>query len=311
MSPNAGRTGSVRSCRSRTHCGTYSSLLLVIGVILFGGYPANAQLERIIPTTPSETTSSESSEAQPEESGEEFIETDRNSFTFSPRTAPSGQYIFESAYSNISIGNEGMKHSFPESVLRFGLGDRLELRLGYNFETGPASEIAEGDIAGNFGINAEQQILYGFKYQVTRRNTQKNWLPESAFLLQGHTPVGSVEGQSQIRLGYAWGWTLPNHWTFDSGIRFGTDREGKDGYTLWAPSAVIKIPLGQQKKWFTHLEYFSVMSQAKENDFSKQFVDTGLHYFITPRWEVGAVVGFGINEQTRGTLVNVGCGIRF
>ena len=53
------------------------------------------------------------------------------------------------------------------------------------------------------------------------------------------------------------------------------------------------------------------MSQAKERDFSKQFIDTGLHYFITPNFEVGSVVAFGINDQTRGILVNVGFGIRF
>lgn len=46
-------------------------------------------------------------------------------------------------------------------------------------------------------------------------------------------------------------------------------------------------------------------------DFSKQFIDTGLHYFITPSFEVGTVVAFGINEQSRGVLVNVGFGVRF
>ena len=69
---------------------------------------------------------------------EEFIETDRNSFTFAPMTPGAGRLIFESAYSYINIGNEGAKHSFPESVFRYGIGDRLELRLGYNFETGRA-----------------------------------------------------------------------------------------------------------------------------------------------------------------------------
>ena len=136
-------------------------------------------------------------------------------------------------------------------------------------------------------------------------------MPHSAFLAQAHTPVGSIEGQTQMRLGYAWGWVLRNGWTFDQAVRFGTDREGPDGYTLWAPSTVLRIPLGREKRWFTHVEYFGIMSQAKERDFSKQFIDTGLHYFITPNFEVGSVVAFGINDQTRGILVNVGFGIRF
>jgi Putative MetA-pathway of phenol degradation len=245
------------------------------------------------------------------EEDEEPIETDRNSFTFATVTPGPGRLIVESAYSYINIGQEGAKHSFPETVFRYGIGDRLELRLGYNYEIGRASNVAEGDIASNFGINAEQQILYGFKYALTRQRPESRFMPNSAFLAQGNTPIGSVEGQTQIRLGYALGWVLPNGWTFDQGLRFGTDREGRDAYTLWAPSAVLRIPLGREKRWFTHVEYFGIVSQAKEHDFSKQFIDTGLHYFITPNFEVGTVVAFGLNEQTRGVLVNVGFGLRF
>jgi hypothetical protein len=191
------------------------------------------------------------------------------------------------------------------------LADRLELRFGYNFETGGATESAEGDIVGNFGINAEQQVLYGFKYQLSRQRPDSPLRPHSAFLAQLHTPVASDEGQTQVRLGQVWGWILENGWTFDQAIRFGTDREEEDGYTLWAPSTVLRIPFGHERKWFTHLEYFGIMSQGRERDFSKQFIDTGLHYFITPNFEVGGIVAFGINEQTRGILVNVGFGIRF
>lgn len=242
---------------------------------------------------------------------EEFLETDRNSFTFAPFTPGAGRTMVEAAYSYLNFGGEGSKHSFPEFVLRHGIGDRLELRLGYNYETGSASEVGEGNIAGNFGIDAEQQLLYGFKYATTRQGGAFRLMPHSAFLAQAHTPIGSTERPTQMRLGYVWGWILRNGWTFDQAIRFGTDREGHDGFQVWAPSAVVRIPLGAEKRWFTHFEYFGLMSQAKEHEFSKQFVDTGLHYFITPDFEVGGIVGFGINDQSRGTIVNVGFGFRF
>ncbi len=250
-----------------------------------------------------------SPEADEEAEIEEFIETDRNAFTFARLMPGTGRTIVEFAYSYIDIGSEGAKHSYPEFVARYGLNELIELRIGYNYETGP--DDAEGDVVNNFGINAEQQLLYGFKFQITRNTEERRFLPDSALLVQGHTPVDSSETRSQIRLGYVWGWTLPVGWNLDMGFRFGTDREGEDGFELWAPSAVLRIPFGRGKRWFTHLEYFSVMSQDKEGDFSKQFVDTGLHYFITPDFEVGSIVAFGINEQTEGVLVNVGFGIRF
>jgi Putative MetA-pathway of phenol degradation len=239
----------------------------------------------------------------------DFIETDRNSFTFSRITPGRERLIVESAYSYIHIGSEGAKHSFPELLFRYGLGDRIELRLGWNFETGRSpSEAPEGDLVNYFGANAEQQIYYGLKYQVTRK---KGFRPDSAVLVQGHTPTGGPQSISQIRLGYVWGWTLPNHWNFDSAVRFGTDKEGSDGYSLWAPSAVLKIPFGPRERWFTQVENFGIMSHGKEKEFSKQFVDTGLHYLVTPNLEVGTVVAFGINDQSRGIFVNTGVGIRF
>jgi hypothetical protein len=242
----------------------------------------------------------------------EFVETDGSSFTFAVRTAEKYRWIFESGFTNIKIGKETAKQSFPESLFRYGLTDRLELRFGYNYETSPSNRDAiEGDIAGNFGINAQQQIYYGFKYQVSRQLEENPWKPNSAFLFQLHTPIASEQTRTQIRLGYALGWTLPNGWAVDTGFRYGTDRELGYNYTLWAPSTALKIPLGRRKRWYTQVEYFGIMSEFRPKNFSKQFVDTGLHYFITPNWEIGASVSFGINEQTQGTMVNAGMGIQF
>ncbi len=280
------------------------------GAPALAGPDLPAQSRSAVGTSSTESERSTEADSTLGEVGEQ-IETDRNSFTFAPVTAGNGRLIVESSYSFINVGREGAKHSFPESVLRYGVGERLELRVGYNYETGRPSELAEGDIAGNFGINAEQQIFYGFKYALTRQGREFRLLPNSAFLAQAHTPIGSIETQTQIRLGYAVGWIFANGWTFDAGLRYGTDKFESDHYNLWAPSAVLKIPFGRERKWFTHAEYFSITSQGLSRQFSKQILDTGLHYFITPNWEVGATIGLGLNEQTRGILINAGMGFRF
>jgi hypothetical protein len=287
--------------------------------------PAPAEALPPLPADIAETElpplpSSADAESAPAEIGKEtdgdeiapFLETDASSFTFAVRTAEKNRVIFESGFTNIKIGKETAKQSFPESLFRYGLTDRLELRFGYNYETTPTNRDAiEGDIAGNFGINAQQQIYYGFKYQVSRQRKENPWQPNSAFVFQFHTPIASEQTHTQIRLGYAFGWTLPNGWNVDAGFRYGTDRELGYDYTLWAPSTALKIPLGRRQRWYTQLEYFGIVSEFRPKNFSKQFVDTGLHYFITPNWEIGASVSFGINEQTRGTMINAGTGIQF
>jgi hypothetical protein len=239
---------------------------------------------------------------------EDFIETDRNSFTFARVTPGANRLIVESSYSYINLSGEKVKNSFPELLMRYGIGERFELRLGWNYETGRERKPDAGDIAGFFAANAEQQVYYGFKSVVTK---QSGWLPGSAFFLQGHTPTGGPQSVTQMRTGYVLGWTLPNRWDFDAALRFGTDKDEEGSYRLWAPSAVLKIPLTPSGRWFTHVEYFGVFTQGKENDTSMNFVDVGLHHLITPNFEVGGIVAFGPHPGGLNLVTNFGVGVRF
>jgi hypothetical protein len=239
---------------------------------------------------------------------QDFIETDRNSFTFARQTAGANRLIIESSYSYLNLSRQTVKSSFPELLLRYGLGDRFELRLGWNFETGKEIRPAAGDIAGFFGANAEQQLNYGFKAVATR---QSGWTPSSAFFAQGHTPTGGPQSATQLRIGYVVGWTLPNRWNFDAALRFGTDNDEGRGYVLWAPSAVLKIPLTREERWFTHVEYFGLVTSGKEVDVSKHFVDLGLHYLVTRNLEIGGMVAFGPHSHGLDIVTNVGVGARF
>jgi hypothetical protein len=265
-----------------------------------------------LPPLPRENASSDA-RSEGRDSGEaaenqDFIETDRNSFTFARTTAGAGRMIVESSYSYLNFAGEKVKNSFPESLMRYGIGDRFELRLGWNYETGRERLPGEGDTAGFFSANAEQQIFYGFKAVLTR---QKDWFPASAFYAQGHTPTGGPQGVSQLRAGYVVGWTLPNRWNFDSAIRFGTDKDHEGGYRLWAPSTVLKIPLTPSENWFTHVEYFGEFTQGKKSDTALNFVDVGLHHLFTPNIEVGGMVAFGPRDGGMNLVTNFGIGIRF
>ncbi len=239
---------------------------------------------------------------------QEFVETDRNSFTFARMTAGANRLIVESSYSFIDLHGEKTKNSFPELLMRYGIGDRFELRLGWNYETGRERKPDAGNIAGFFGANAEQQIFYGFKAAITR---QSGWVPGSAFLAQGHTPTGGPQSATQLRTGYVLGWRLPNRWDFDAAIRFGTDDDEGHPYVMWAPSAVLKIPLTPSERLFTHVEYFSIITSGKSEDSAMHFVDTALHYLITPNMEVGAIIAFGPQSHGLNIVTNVGIGVRF
>jgi len=282
------------------------------------GSPAYAQTD-VAPSTEStarragasgstETSDEREARESEQEENEEFVETDRNSFTFARMTAGAGRLIIESSYSFIDLSGEKIKNSFPELLMRYGIGDWFELRLGWNYESGRERKPDAGNIAGFFGANAEQQIFYGFKAALTR---QSGWVPATAFLAQGHTPTGGAQSVTQLRTGYVLGWRLPNRWDVDAGFRFGTDNDEGRPYVMWAPSAVLKIPLTRSERLFTHVEYFSIITNGKSEDTAMHFVDTALHYRITPNMEIGGIVAFGPHSHGLNIVTNVGIGIRF
>jgi hypothetical protein len=244
----------------------------------------------------------------------EEIETDRDSFTPATSTTPHRRFIFEAAYS--FIDNRAVKetHSFPEFLLRYGLTERIELRLGWNAEIGGAGSNVSGSTAGEpfderDAIEREYSIAYGAKFGVTN---QRRFIPRSALIVQASTPTGGSEGISPataLIATYAAGWELPNRWRFDSAIRYGTDSEHGDRFSLWAPSAVLRVPLGE--KFATHVEYFGMATSGKEANTTRHFISPGLHYLPTPDLEIGFRLGWGLNDQSARFFVNTGLGWRF
>lgn len=241
--------------------------------------------------------------AEPASPWEDHIETDRDSFTPSTRTVSPGRLILESSYSFIE--NRGAKNlnSFPELLLRVGICERLELRLGWNYEVGPGFELPE-DGSASPALESESRLLLGFKVLATE---QKEWLPESSFLVQSYLPTHGAKDVEWL-FGYVFGWEL-GECQLDASIRYATDREGSDQFGEWAPSIVLKVPVGERLN--LHAEWFSLYSQGKNDEFNRGFISPGVHYLITPDFEVGVRVGWGLTNDAANFFANVGVGVRF
>jgi hypothetical protein len=257
------------------------------------------------------STTSESPGVEAEGEEEEAIETDRDSFTPATRLVGKGLFIFESAYS--FLDNRGVKetHSLPEALLRYGLLERLELRLGWNYEVGGAGNDVSGsgfaeDELGGPGLERESTLSYGIKAAVTR---QEEWVPRSAIILTGLTPTSGRETAAQFVGTYVLGWELPNCWQLDTAIRYGTATEEQDHFSVWAPSAVIRVPVGES--WNVHAEWFSIFSSGRTHESTRHFFSPGVHYLVTENIEVGVRVGWGLNDQSARFFSNVGFGWRF
>lgn len=239
-------------------------------------------------------------EGEPEKRDE--IETDRDSFTPATTTVGRGLTILESAYTFSSNRHANEGHSFPELLVRYGLTERLEARLGWNYEISGAPETLEG--IGQ--LERESKVLYGFKYRLTEAD---GGTPGSSIIVQGYTPTSGADTDTHLVAAYVFGWELPNRWKLDASFRYGTAGEEHDHFNEWAPSVVLKIPLGEHIN--VHAEYFGIYSTGKAQEFSEHYFSPGIHYLVTENFEIGIRVGWGLNEQSAPFFANAGAGWRF
>jgi len=287
---------------------TRFGMLLLLGIIvLFLPLPrAGAQPPALFPA---EVPRAEPEERRPESRFEDAIETDRDSFTPATRTAGRGRFIVESSYSFIDNRRGPETHSFPELLLRYGVRERLELRLGWNYEIGGGGNVVSGTVGEDVlgpTTSEEGRMLYGFKAAVTE---QARWVPGSALILQGFTPTAGEATDTQLLVGYVFGWELPRRWKLDAAFRYNSDSEEEDRFSVWAPSVVLKVPVMERVN--VHGEYFGLFSRDKAEDFVRHFFSPGVHYLITPDLEVGVRLGWGLNDQSARFFTNVGVGWRF
>jgi hypothetical protein len=262
--------------------------------------------------------------AEPESPFKDRIETDRDAFTPTVKTAGRGRLIVESAYSFIDNRRTADTHSFPEFLLRYGVSERLELRLGWNYEVGgsgndisgagrsdaffrgPRLEEPGGAPVEGSELERDSRVTYGLKAGVTE---QDGWLPESALILFGQTPTSGQVSTTTGGVVYVFGWEMPGEWRFDVGNRYYSAIEEEDRFYVWAPSAVVRVPLDE--RCTVHAEYFGLVSHQKAEPFRNHYVSFGGSYLVTPDLEVGMRGGWGLNEDAARGFINAGFGWRY
>ncbi|QEG02786.1 hypothetical protein Mal15_69070 [Stieleria maiorica] len=241
---------------------------------------------------------------------EDEIETDRDSFTPATTTAGKGRWITEAAYSFIDNRTVPETHSYPELLLRRGVSEWLELRLGWNYETGgagsPISANVPSDLREGSELERESRIFYGAKALLAE---QCGWRPERSVLVQGFTPTSGESTETQLSATYIFGWELKEGVLWDSAIRYSTSSLEEDHFNVWAPSTVLKVPVGE--RWKAHVEYFGIFSDGRQEESSQHFFSPGAHYLLTPNLEIGLRLGWGLNHQSPHFFSNTGFGWRY
>jgi hypothetical protein len=188
-------------------------------------------------------------------------------------------------------------------LVRYGLWESLEMRLGWTYEVGKLHHLAPPDAEPV----EEGLLIYGSKLYLTEA---EGWLPDSSLIVSGYTPTSGESNDTDYSLEYAVGWEWNEGWELDFGLRWFSLEEEGDHYTEWAPSVVLKAPVGDPRL-NGHVEYFSQFSVNRGDDYVLHYAGPGLHYLITPNWEMGFRVFWGLSDDSAEFISNAGMGLRF
>ena len=238
------------------------------------------------------------------------LDTDRDAFTPATTTAKAGTVLTEASY--VWIDNRGMPatNSYPELLVRIGASERFEWRLGYNYELNPGGSVVAavevGEQPKEEAGGEEANLLYGFKLRVT---DQAGWIPRSVATVEAFTPVvGDLQGTEPTAT-YAFGWELPAEWRFDTAIRYSYAESEEGWFNRWMPSAVLRIQVSERLE--VHAEWFGSWTEGLADNTLQPFAGPGTHFMLTPTFEIGCRMGWGLTRDAAGYFVDTGVGWRF
>lgn len=291
-----------RSARTPTLCSAVSGLILLA--------PAAALAQS--PDSPAQPS--------PPASAPLTISTDRPSFSDGTGIQPQGHFNLETGYTFTHRDRDGVetnRHNGPEVLGRIGLiDDRLELRVIWSGLVD--SQIKSGGVTTT--ANGLSDVTLGFKLKLADQGELAAWAPRLAFEAQttlgaGGADVSTQEEEPAVKLlwsydlaaccGQQWGgWSIGGNLN----TAWPTSGEGTGHFEQYQASIYVNAPLFDRCTGFA--EYY-LLTPNTDGGSAAHYADMGAVYLLTPRIQLDARVGFGLNNQADNFFTGIGISFLF
>jgi len=229
--------------------------------------------------------------------------TDRPDQTESPTVVPKGFLQVETGAFFEDIGDGGITakaYTFNTTLLRYGLLDNLELRLGWDFTevTTQANGVDLANVASGLS-----PLLIGFKIGVTQ---EKGLLPEIGLLGAIFAPFSAGNDfktdntGADFRFSFAYTLSDKSSLSYNLGVQWdGELPEVAYAYTLVYGYAFTDKFGG----------YAEIYGDFPENSSANHNWDAGVTYLLSDSVQLDATVGTGINSD-QNLLLSAGVSFR-
>ena len=231
---------------------------------------------------------------------------DRPDFTESTLTIEPGHFQVESGVTFSRFGDEESQ-SLGEILVRIGVGDRVEARLGI----GSYSRIDPG-FAGAETISGYQDPSVGIKVRLNESDPDLRppGRPAMSLLFSTSVPVGddeltADEWQPQAKL--LLGWDLP-WFSLSSNLIYGYPVDGDERFHQFGATLSAGFSLTDRIGMF--VETFGFNKEGA-NGSSTQYVDGGVTFSVFNDLQLDARVGFGLDDPSPNWFAGIGAAVRF
>lgn len=238
--------------------------------------------------------------------------TDRPDQTESAFTVPPHLFQLEAGWGYGERRDSGARvtiQGFPQALLRFGLNELFELRLGV-----PGIEIETGDDrSGSSTTRGLVDATLGFKVVLAK---EKGLLPQTAFLGTLIVPSGDEEFTSDRvdpSFRFVFSNTLSSRLSlgYNLGILWRTEADSsgtQDTQSLFDWTVALGIAATDRIGVFVEAFGLSPIESATPTVTS---FDTGLTYLLTPRLQFDGSASVGLSSAAPDWTVGLGISFRF
>ncbi len=236
--------------------------------------------------------------------------TDRPDFTESTEAVPPGHFQLEVGYTFTTDREDGIsvrEHAFPQTLLRIGLFDDLELRLGWNgyaWSQESSKSVEEGQIVrSSEWVQGGGDISVGFKLKLWE---QEGLLPHFGFIGEITTPAGSpnqTSGDVDPAVKLLWAYDLSDSLAIAGNINFASLTEDRERFVQAAASLSLAVALNDT--FGTYVEYFGEYPISEGRD-AAHVLNGGVTCLVHKDLQLDLLAGVGLNEAADDYFIGLG-----
>lgn len=238
---------------------------------------------------------------------EDSVISERPGFSSSPDATPVGRFNVEAGieYGHEEQGAQDVDRvTLPFALLRVGVVERLELRLGW----AGASEIEIGDQRRD--ELADPTV--GFKWQIHQGTAL---LPRLGFIFEVALPVGEGTGSDETEVVGALAWSHPlgerlGLFGTSTFARRGSGEESGGGNDLFESTHAAGVGLALGGGLGSFIEYFVSVEDDTEAQVS-QVLDGGFTFLWTESLQLDLSAGVGLDDSAQDLFLAAGAAYRW